>query len=74
MRTTQNHEIRTPLVGVLGMSDILLLQRDLPATIATQLRIIHDSGNALLAIVNSILDVSKLYAGMVRVDLRVRTH
>ena len=66
----QNHEIRTPLVGVIGMADILLLQ-ELPSALAAQLKIIHDSGNALLAIVNSILDVSKLSANMLRLDVRV---
>ena len=68
----QNHEIRTPLVGVLGMADILLLQKDLPLTTVDHLRIIHESGNALLAIVNNILDLSKLNASMMHADRRVR--
>ena len=70
--TNMNHEIRTPLVGVLGMADLLLLQSDLPSSIAAHLKVIHESGKALLAIVNNILDVSKLNAHMMRVDVHVR--
>ena len=69
--TGQNHEIRTPLVGVLGMTDLLVLQKDLPQHLATQLRVIHESGNALLTLINNLLDVSKLDAGMMRLELRV---
>jgi len=68
---TQNHEIRTPLVGVLGMTDLLLMQTSLAPAVAEQLQVIHESGNALLHIINNILDVSKLSAGMVRLESRV---
>ncbi|MDB5466567.1 MAG: sensor histidine kinase/response regulator [Phenylobacterium sp.] len=59
---TMSHEIRTPLNGVLGMAQAMAAdaltdkQRD-------RLSVIHESGEALLAILNDILDLSKVEAG-----------
>jgi cell cycle sensor histidine kinase DivJ len=60
-----SHELRTPLNAVIGFSDIM---RD-PATAIEPARrveysgIVHDAGQHLLAMVNSLLDVSKIEAG-----------
>jgi len=54
------------------MTDLLLMQTSLAPAVAEQLQVIHESGNALLHIINNILDVSKLSAGMVRLESRVR--
>jgi signal transduction histidine kinase/CheY-like chemotaxis protein len=56
-----SHEIRTPMNGVVGMADILL---DMALTDEQRLYIqtIRNSGEALLAIINDVLDYSKIEA------------
>ncbi|HMR70796.1 MAG TPA: ATP-binding protein, partial [Rubrivivax sp.] len=64
---TMSHEIRTPLNGVLGMNS-LLLTTDLDERQRTYAQTIHRSGEALLAIINDILDISRLEAGRVTLE------
>ncbi|NJM11335.1 MAG: PAS domain-containing protein [Synechococcaceae cyanobacterium SM1_2_3] len=61
-----SHEIRTPMNGVMGMTQ-LLLDTPLSAKQQEYARIIYDSANNLLIILNDILDLSKIEAG--RLDL-----
>lgn len=58
-----NHEMRTPLNGILGMCQILR-KNDLTEKQYRFVETIHSSGENLLAIVNDMLDLSKLEAGL----------
>jgi signal transduction histidine kinase len=69
---TMSHEIRTPLNGMLGM--LQLLDRTDPTTEQKEyIETIHSSADMLLAIVNDILDYSRLEAGQIQLD-RGRVH
>lgn len=68
-----SHELRTPLNAILGFAQVM--QRDLkrdPAlfqqTSATNLQIIQNSGEHLLALINDVLDMAKIEAGHVTVN------
>jgi signal transduction histidine kinase len=65
---TMSHEMRTPLNGVLGMIG-LMLHGPLDARQRQQAELIRSSGQTLLAVLNDILDLSKIEAG--RMDLEV---
>ena len=60
-----SHELRTPLNSIIGFSDILItrLARELEPKYAKFLRNINSSGNHLLALINDILDLSKIESG-----------
>lgn len=62
-----SHEIRTPLNGILGMTAHMLEGR-LEAESRDSLEIIHSSGEALLTIINDVLDFSKLEAGGIELE------
>ncbi|PBJ05452.1 Autoinducer 2 sensor kinase/phosphatase LuxQ [Flavobacterium sp. ACN6] len=61
-----SHEIRTPLSGILGFTN-LLQKRPLDETAAEFVTSIQRSGENLMTIINDILDLSKIEAGMMRI-------
>ena len=63
---TMSHELRTPLNAIIGFSDMLVNENQLRLDAAKRqdyARLINDSGNHLLAVVNGILDMSKMETG-----------
>jgi PAS domain S-box-containing protein len=64
-----SHEIRTPLNGIIGFADLLRRKADCgEAERMEWLQIIHDGGKHLLALINDILDLSKIDAGKLSVE------
>ncbi len=64
---SMSHEIRTPLNGVLGMLE-LLANKNLDTDSYKKIKIAKDSANGLLAIINDILDLSKIEADKVELE------
>ncbi|MGC1481539.1 MAG: PAS domain-containing protein, partial [Chthoniobacterales bacterium] len=64
---TMSHEIRTPLNGIIGFTQ-LLLDSDPPAALKPLAYPILAGGESLLAIINDILDYSKIEAGHVDLE------
>jgi two-component system, sensor histidine kinase len=65
---TMSHEIRTPLNGVLGMAQAMSRDR-LTGPQRERLDVIRQSGEALLAILNDVLDLSKIEAGKLEIEI-----
>ena len=62
-----SHEIRTPMNAIIGFSGHLM-EEDLPEEYHEYVKLIYESGNSLLNLINDILDLSKVEAGKLELD------
>ncbi len=62
-----SHELRTPLNAILGYSE--MLAEEAPDSMRDDLMRIHGSGRHLLQLLNAMLDIARIEAGMVRLDV-----
>jgi signal transduction histidine kinase/ActR/RegA family two-component response regulator len=69
---SMSHELRTPLNSILGFSDLLIRQSagSLSVRQVNYVQTIERSGEHLLQLINDILDLSKIEAGKVELNLR----
>lgn len=65
---TMSHEIRTPLNGIIGLSELGLMEEGISTTQRERLLDIKHSGESLLDIINEILDISKIEASKLELE------
>jgi signal transduction histidine kinase len=66
-----SHELRTPLNSIIGYTDVLLMGLDgeLDEEVHTDLEAIHENSQHLLRLINDILDLAKIEAGRMSLDV-----
>jgi hemerythrin-like metal-binding protein len=64
-----SHELRTPLNTILGYSELLYRDASLNGLVKEELAVIRKSGDHLLAVINDVLEIAKIEAGHVQLEL-----
>ena len=62
--STMSHEIRTPLNAIIGLTDVMLLQKP-KGELMENLSILSFSANHLLSLINDVLDLAKIESGKI---------
>ena len=65
-----SHEIRTPMNGILGFSELLKSPNLSGEQQQNYIEVIEKSGNRMLNIINDIVDISKIEAGLMKVSIK----
>jgi PAS domain S-box-containing protein len=70
---SMSHELRTPLNAIIGFAEVLLMgiSGDLPAEAQVDVQAIFDNGRDLLRIINDVLDMAKVEAGSLILNLEL---
>jgi PAS domain S-box-containing protein len=66
--STMSHEIRTPMNAILGYAQLMARDPELSSESKINLKIIGRSGEHLLALINDVLDMSKIEAGRIELN------
>jgi PAS domain S-box-containing protein len=71
--SSMSHELRTPLNSILGYTEVMLMGIDgeLPSETMEDIQAIHENGQHLLNLINDILDLAKIEAGTMTLNLEV---
>lgn len=67
--STMSHELRTPLNAILGFSELMSRDDSITAKQKEMLDIINNSGTHLLEMINDVLDISKIEAGKLQLNI-----
>lgn len=63
-----SHEIRTPMNAITGLTDLVRMEEKLPKGVEEKLQKIHASSQYMLALINDILDMSKIENGKMTIE------
>ena len=63
-----SHEIRTPMNAIIGLTDLICKERDVPPEIEKKLKKIRSSSQYLLTLINDILDMSRIENGKMEIE------
>ncbi|MEJ2693781.1 MAG: PhnD/SsuA/transferrin family substrate-binding protein [Candidatus Thiodiazotropha sp.] len=67
--SNMSHELRTPLNAILGFTEIMVRNERLPEDEHSYLEIINRSGHHLLSLINDVLEISRIEAGRLALQL-----